>query len=96
MPSLMEAERRAAFMAGAAFWSECDAMGGAGSMNNWVGRGLGRFDHVHFTAAGYDRLAGLFYGDLMNAYRSGRSGTSDSRKGLDLRVMRGVPITPRN
>ena len=96
MPSLMEAQKRAAFLAGAAFWSEYDAMGGTGSMNTWVGRGLGRFDHVHFTASGYDKLAGLFYGDLMNAYRSGRTGTPESRKGLDLRVMRGVPITQKN
>ena len=74
MPLLLEAQRRAAILAGAAFWSEYDAMGGAGSMNAWVARGLGRFDHVHFTAVGYGRLAGLFYGDLMNAYHSGRSG----------------------
>lgn len=95
MPSLMEAQKRAAFLAGAAFWSEYDAMGGSGSMNTWVARGLGRFDHVHFTASGYDRLAGLFYDDLMNAYRSGRIAAPDSRKGLDLRVMRGVPVTPK-
>jgi lysophospholipase L1-like esterase len=92
MPLLLEAEKRAAFLAGAAFWSEYDAMGGSGSMNTWVARGLGRFDHVHFTASGYDKLAGLFYDDLINAYRSGWSGTPASRKGVDLRVMRGVPV----
>jgi lysophospholipase L1-like esterase len=95
MPSLLEAQKRAAFLAGAAFWSECDAMGGAGSMNTWVARGLGRLDHVHFTANGYDRLAGLFYSDLINAYRSGRVGTPASRKGLDLREMQGVPVTSK-
>jgi len=92
MPLLLEAQKRAAFLAGAAFWSEYDAMGGSGSMNTWVARGLGRFDHVHCTASGYDKLAGLFYDDLINAYRSGRAGTPASRKGIDLRVMRGVPV----
>jgi lysophospholipase L1-like esterase len=95
MPLLLEAQKRAASIAGAAFWSEYDAMGGAGSMNTWVARGLGRFDHVHFSASGYDRLAGLFYGDLINAYRSGRTGVPASRTAPDLRVMRGVPIVPK-
>jgi len=95
MPLLMEAQKRAALLAGAAFWSECDAMGGAGSMNEWVARGLGRFDHVHFTADGYDRLAGLFYSDLINAYRNSRMAGPELRRGVDLRVMRGVPISPK-
>ncbi len=95
MPLLLEAQHRAAILAAAAFWSEYDAMGGAGSMNAWVARGLGRFDHVHFTAVGYGKLAGLFYDDLMNAYRSGRSSASESGNNLDLRVMRGVPLTSK-
>jgi lysophospholipase L1-like esterase len=106
MHELMEAERRAAFSAGAAFWSMSDAMGGAGSMNAWVARGLGQPDHVHFTAAGYNRLGALFYRDLMNAYHSNSRGTQPRtpprtqpgtvRPGLndlDLRLMRGVPAT---
>jgi lysophospholipase L1-like esterase len=96
MPSLIEAEKRAALLSGAAFWSEYDAMGGVGSMNNWVARGLGRFDHVHFTASGYDRLAGLFYQDLMSAYRGGRMTAPEATKSLDLRVMRGVPVSSKN
>jgi lysophospholipase L1-like esterase len=95
MPLLLEAQRRAAFLAGAAFWNEYDAMGGAGSMNAWVARGLGRFDHVHFTAVGYRKLAELFYDDLMSAYRSDRSRLPEPGKNLDLRVMRGVPITSK-
>lgn len=93
MPLLIEAQRRAAILAGAAFWSEYDAMGGAGSMNAWVTRGLGRPDHVHFTATGYSRLAGLFYAELMNDYRGKRPGAPDLRGNFDLRVMRGVPVT---
>ena len=94
MTQLLEAQRRAAILAGAAFWSEYDAMGGAGSMNVWVARGLGRFDHVHFTAGGYSKLANLFYSDLIAAYRSGRSPSpAGTGTGLDLRVMRGVPLS---
>ena len=68
MPALIEAERRAAFEGNAAFWSAYDAMGGAGSMNAWVARGLGQADHVHLTGAGYARMGDLFYRDLMRAY----------------------------
>ena len=96
MPLLMEAQRRAAFEGGAAFWSAFDAMGGAGSMNEWVARGLGRFDHVHFSAGGYSRLAGLFYRDLMNAYRKTEPAVSTPLNSIDLRVMRGVPISPKH
>ena len=68
MPLLIEAQRRAAFQAGAAFWSSYDAMGGAGSMNAWLAQGLGQGDRVHLTRAGYNRLADYFYHDLMFAY----------------------------
>jgi lysophospholipase L1-like esterase len=68
MPLLIEAQRRAAFQTGAAFWSSYDAMGGAGAMNAWVAQGLGQGDRVHLTRAGYDRIADYFYRDLMLAY----------------------------
>lgn len=68
MPLLIEAQRRAAFEAGAAFWSSYDAMGGAGSLNAWVAQGLGQGDHVHLTRPGYNRIADYFYQDLMFAY----------------------------
>ena len=70
MPLLIEAQRRAAFQAGAAFWSSYDAMGGAGSMNAWVAQGFGQSEHVHLTRTGYNRLADYFYQDLMFAYGS--------------------------
>lgn len=68
MTALIEAERRAAIEVGAAFWSAYGAMGGAGSMNNWVAQGLGQPDHVHLTRAGYARLGNMFYQDLMDGY----------------------------
>ena len=96
MSALLEAQRRAAFSANAALWSSYDAMGGAGSMNAWVARGLGRSDHVHLTAIGYNKLGRMFYSDLMNVYRSGSpAGPSSGLDNIDLRVMRGVPITKR-
>ncbi len=70
MPLLIEAQRRAAFQTGAAFWSSYDAMGGGGTMNAWVAQGLGQGDHVHLTRAGYDRIADHFYRDLMLVYGS--------------------------
>ena len=99
MSALLEAQRRAAFSANAGFWSGYDAMGGAGSMNQWVGGGLARYDHVHFTAPGYAKLAGLFYRDLINAYRNGSPTASPSSpvKGIDMRVMqRNFPLSKKN
>jgi lysophospholipase L1-like esterase len=68
MTALIEAQRRAAIESGAAFWSGYGAMGGAGAMNSWVAQGLGQPDHVHLTAAGYIRMGGMLYTDLMDAY----------------------------
>ena len=68
MPQLIEAQRRAAKAAGAAFWSSYDAMGGAGSMDNWVKQGMGQGDYVHLTGQGYVKLATMFHEDLMKAY----------------------------
>jgi lysophospholipase L1-like esterase len=68
MPFVVSAERRAAVGEGAAFWSTFDAMGGSGSINAWLARGLAQADHVHLSSAGYLRIADLFYEDLMRAY----------------------------
>jgi lysophospholipase L1-like esterase len=68
LPAMIETQRRVAFESGAAFWSAYDAMGGAGSMNNWVRRGLGQGDRVHLTRPGYVQLADSFFRDLMRAY----------------------------
>ena len=81
MPLMIQAQRRAAFAAGAGFWSSYDAMGGAGAMNAWAAQGLGQSDHIHLTRAGYNRIADLFYQDLMLAYHNS---TLDRRRGSTL------------
>jgi lysophospholipase L1-like esterase len=73
MPQLIEAQRRAAKAAGAAYWCAYDAMGGDGSMQNWVKLGLGQGDRVHLTTQGYSKLAEMFHADLMKAYQNSKT-----------------------
>jgi lysophospholipase L1-like esterase len=70
--SLVSAQRLAALDNSAGFWSAYDAMGGAGSMNSWIPRGLAQSDRVHLTGAGYARLADLLYEDLTRAWTARR------------------------
>jgi lysophospholipase L1-like esterase len=83
MTSLLEAQRRASVEMGAAFWNACAAMGGAGSMNTWVARGMGQPDHVHLTVRGYIKLGDMFYDDFMSAYEA--YAQPDNRQQNDLR-----------
>jgi hypothetical protein len=51
-------------------------MGGKGAMRDWVYAGLAQQDFVHFTNAGYHRLAAAMYADVMEqfeAYRKNRA-----------------------
>jgi len=79
--ALVNAERRAALENNAAFWSAFDAMGGAGSINNWLRRGLAQSDRVHLTGLGYARLAEMFYDDLHSAWRSPKSEQREKKVG---------------
>jgi lysophospholipase L1-like esterase len=72
MPSMANAQRRAAIESNAGFWSAFDAMGGPGSMDAWVARGLGHGDRVHLSRQGYSLLAKAFFGDLMRAHSQSR------------------------
>lgn len=102
MSAMIEAQRRAAFKAGAAYWSACEAMGGAGSMTAWFSKGLAQPDHVHLTVNGYYRLGALFFRDLMDTYQRA-GGQKIKRTGpvtapvktlsnADLNLMRGLPV----
>ena len=69
MPAMIEAQRRAAFEVGAAFWNSYGAMGGSGSMGAWASLGLAQGDRVHLTKDGYVRMGGMFYEDVTDAYK---------------------------
>lgn len=69
LAAMLEAQRRAAFEVGAAFWSSYGAMGGPGSMDVWASMGLGQGDHVHLTKDGYIRMGSMFYEDVYDAYK---------------------------
>jgi lysophospholipase L1-like esterase len=73
LEALVNVERQVALANNAAFWSAYSAMGGSGSMNSWLSKGLAQSDRVHLTGPGYARLAELFYTDLMRAWKSSSS-----------------------
>ena len=67
---IVAAERNACRQAGCAFWDTRQRMGGAGAMRDWITAGLAQPDHVHFTAAGYHRLAEALFQDLIGQYET--------------------------
>ncbi len=71
---VIEVQRRVAQRYGCGYWDWVAAMGGDLSMVQWVGSEprLGAGDYVHFTRAGYERLADIFWNALMAGYSPGR------------------------
>jgi len=67
---IRDAQRRAAFRSGAAFWDLYGAMGGRNSMPSWVNADppLGQADHVHFTFRGSALIGDLLYDAIMQGY----------------------------
>jgi len=61
---VLAAQREAALAEGCAFWNLRQAMGGRGSMKQWVTAGLAQGDFVHLTATGY-RLWGESLAQLL-------------------------------
>lgn len=63
---ILAAQRDAALAAGCAFWNLRAAMGGKGSIRQWVNAGMAQGDFVHLTPAGYrlwgESLSGLLLG----------------------------------
>jgi lysophospholipase L1-like esterase len=51
-----------------AFWDSRRRMGGKGSMRDWVYAGMAQGDYVHFTSAGYIRMAETFYQNFIGGY----------------------------
>ncbi len=70
IPHIRDALRNAAFENGAAFWDMYEAMGGRNSMPSWVGANppLAAKDFTHFTRAGSEIIAKMFYNALINEY----------------------------
>lgn len=70
LPQIIEAERRAARRAGAAFFDLFTAMGGPDKMDEFWRQEprLAYRDHVHLTAQGYELAAQLFVADLLALY----------------------------
>lgn len=61
-------QRQVAADRGCAFFSLRGAMGGAGSIAQWLKQGLAHDDHVHLTPEGYAKLGDLIVDDLLAAY----------------------------
>jgi len=66
--NIVEAQQAACREHACTFWDTRARMGGAGSMRDWVYAGLAQWDYVHFTVAGYRRLAAAIFGDLMEQF----------------------------
>ncbi|BDX38019.1 hypothetical protein CYCD_13740 [Tenuifilaceae bacterium CYCD] len=65
-----DAQRNAAFRAGAAFWDSYKAMGGRNSMPKWVNANppLATKDFTHFNFRGSKLIAEMFVSALLNEY----------------------------
>jgi lysophospholipase L1-like esterase len=65
---VIEAQRAACRENGCAFCDLRRRTGGKGAIRDWFTAGLAQADRVHFTAAGYQRLASALFDDLMAQY----------------------------
>jgi alginate O-acetyltransferase complex protein AlgI len=61
IPSIIDAQKSAAMVSGAAFWDSYKAMGGNSSIKTWAEKkpALAQNDYVHFTYPGADTLSTL-------------------------------------
>jgi lysophospholipase L1-like esterase len=68
---IKEAQKQAAFRAGFAFFDLYKAMGGEGSMINWVNGepSLAISDYTHFNKRGGKKVANWIYTAIMNEYK---------------------------
>ncbi len=79
-PLLPEVNEKLSDMArtmGIAYWSMYDAMGGKGSMQQWVASGLAGKDYIHFTRRGADEMGKMLYEELMTVYKYYQWRTND-------------------
>lgn len=67
---IRDAQRRAAYKTGSAFWDMFEAMGGENSMPVWVNAepSLAGKDYTHFTQQGVNHISKLLYNAMYNEY----------------------------
>jgi lysophospholipase L1-like esterase len=68
LDQVIEIQREVASENGCAFWNWRSAMGGPGSVRQWVQAGLGQGDYTHLTGAGYRMTGDALFGELMAQY----------------------------
>jgi lysophospholipase L1-like esterase len=68
LDEVIEIQRQVARENGCAFWDWRAAMGGPGSVRQWVQAGLGQGDYTHLTGSGYRMIGDTLFGDLMEQY----------------------------
>jgi lysophospholipase L1-like esterase len=73
IPALVKEQKQAAAEVGCAFFDTYEAMGGAGSMAAWVGRGLGQADLTHPSGVGSEVIGNWIYRALVQGYEEYRA-----------------------
>jgi lysophospholipase L1-like esterase len=68
LDQVVEIQRDVAQANGCAFWDWRAAMGGPGSVRQWVQAGLGQGDFTHLTGAGYRAAGSMLFEELMAQY----------------------------
>ena len=70
LENVRDALKQATINAGGIFWDMYEAMGGNGSMIDWVKQkpSLGSPDYIHFTQKGASKISEIFYESLMKEY----------------------------
>ena len=68
LDQVIEIQRDVAQANGCAFWDWRAAMGGPGSVRQWLQAGLGQGDYTHLTGAGYRMAGGMLFDELMAQY----------------------------
>jgi len=79
---IRDAQRRAAFKSGCAFWDLFEAMGGENSIPSWVraSPALASPDYTHFTPQGADIVAEMLYEAIMYEYQKFRKIPFETKK----------------
>jgi lysophospholipase L1-like esterase len=73
IPALVKEQKQAAAEVGCAFFDTYEAMGGAGSMAAWVGRGLGQADLTHPSGVGSEVIGNWIFRALVQGYEEYRA-----------------------